>query len=73
MPRRLFAACYMCGAGTFTMTGPFSPAIQNVIPTNYLGTTVSAAAVPGTIAALFCAVLGILYMQWRCQKGTACR
>lgn len=68
MPRRLFAACYMCGAGTFTMTGPFSPAIQNVIPTNYLGTTVSAAAVPGTIAALFCAVLGILYMQWRVKK-----
>ncbi len=68
MPRRLFAACYMCGAGTFTMTGPFSPAIQNVIPTKYLGTTVSAAAVPGTIAALFCAVLGIAYMQWRVNK-----
>ncbi|SMC49169.1 GntP family permease [Papillibacter cinnamivorans] len=68
MPRRLFAACYMCGAGTFTMTGPFSPAIQNVIPTTYLGTTVAAAAVPGVITAVFCAVLGILYMQWRVKK-----
>lgn len=72
IPRRLFAAAYMVGGGTFTMTGPFSPAIQNVIPTQYLGTTVSAAALPGVIGMLFCFGAGSIYMhrqQIKCKKN----
>ena len=38
IPRRLFPAAYIAGAGTFAMTAPFTPSTQNIIPTRYLGT-----------------------------------
>ena len=42
----------MLGAGTFVMTCvPGSPALTNVIPTKYLGTTTWAAPVLGIILA----------------------
>lgn len=68
IPRRLFPAAYIAGAGTFAMTAPFSPATQNIIPTTYLGTTLSAAAVPGMIGTALCAVLVCIYMQWRVKQ-----
>lgn len=39
IPRRLFPAAYIAGAGTFAMTAPFTPSTQNIIPTSYLGTS----------------------------------
>ena len=72
IPRRLFAAAYMVGGGTFTMTMPFSPAIQNIIPTTYLGTTASAGMGVGLIGAVFCFLAGSIYMhkrQQQCKKN----
>ena len=72
VPRRMFAATYMLGAGTFTMTGPFSPAVQNIIPTTYLGTTASAGATVGVIGMIFQLVVGCIYIFWRqkqCKKN----
>ncbi|MPM00145.1 hypothetical protein SDC9_46368 [bioreactor metagenome] len=68
VPRKLFPGGYIAGAATFAMTSPFSPAVQNIIPTSYLGTTVSACAVPGSIAAVFMAVMVILYMNRQVAK-----
>lgn len=56
------------GIGTFTMTMmPGTPSIQNVVPTNYLGTTVTAAPLMGIIAI----VAGIFYMRYALNKSLA--
>ena len=68
IPRKLFPGGYIAGAATFAMTSPFSPAVQNIIPTSYLGTTVSACAVPGSICAVFMAVAVIIYMNRQVKK-----
>lgn len=53
VPWPLFLAALFTGAATFTMTMlPGTPAIQNVIPTNYLGTTLTAAPVIGIVATI---------------------
>ena len=71
IPRRLFPAAYIAGAGTFAMTAPFTPSSQNIIPMQYLGTTLSAAALPGVIASIFCAISVCIYMQWKVNKVRA--
>ena len=44
IPWHLFIGAFFFGIGTFTMTMiPGTPSIQNIIPTRYLGTTVTAA------------------------------
>lgn len=68
IPRRLFPGAYIAGAGTFAMTAPFSPSTQNIIPMQYLGTQLSAAAVPGMIGTVFCAIAVCIYMQWRVKQ-----
>lgn len=68
IPRRLFPAAYIAGAGTFAMTAPFTPSTQNIIPTSYLGTSLSAGAIPGVIGSIFCAVAVCVYMQWRTHQ-----
>lgn len=57
IPKKLVPACIVLGAFTFTMDClPGTPQIQNIIPTNFLGTNVYAAPYLGTISALiiFC-------------------
>lgn len=52
IPWPLFMGAFMFGMATFTMTMiPGTPQIQNVIPTTYLGTTLTAAPVVGLVAA----------------------
>ena len=52
------------GIGTFTMTMlPGTPSIQNVVPTTYLGTTVTAAPLMGIVATVVAIVVGIWYMR----------
>lgn len=68
IPRRLFAGAYMAGAGTFAMTSPFTPSVQNVIPAKYLGTTVGALPVLGTVVALATAVFVTWYMHNEANK-----
>lgn len=69
IPRRLFVGAYMAGGATFAMTAPYTPSVQNIIPTSYLGTHVSACAGPGVIVALFTAVLVTLWMQREVVKA----
>lgn len=69
LPRYLLPGALMAGLGTFAMTGPGTPQIQNIIPMKYLGTPATAAFVPGVITALFIAVATILYMQWETKRA----
>ena len=63
--KRLFPACMLFGCATFTMVAtPGTPAISNVIPSNYLGTTVYAAPVLGIITTVVMFVLGYIYLMW---------
>lgn len=60
------------GIGTFTMTMlPGTPSIQNVVPTNYLGTTVTAAPLMGIVATLIAIIAGIFYMRYALNKSLA--
>ena len=61
--RRLIPATIQAGTFTFTMVAlPGSPAIQNIIPTNYFGTTAMAAPVLGIIAAVMMFGLSMLWL-----------
>ena len=61
--KNLLPGCICLGAGTFVMTAlPGSPTTINVVATQYLGTTIWAAPVLGTILAVLMFVLGTLYL-----------
>ncbi|MDL2219501.1 GntP family permease [Ruminococcaceae bacterium OttesenSCG-928-O06] len=63
LPRHLIIAPYMMGATTYTMTClPGSPQLTNVIPSQYLGTPLTAAPVFGIIMAIL--MFGCTY--WYC-------
>lgn len=58
------------GAFGITMTCiPGTPQIQNIIPTNYYGTTATAAPLMGVVAAIMIAVPGYLYLDWRIRSA----
>lgn len=60
------------GIATFTMTMlPGTPSIHNVIPTTYLGTSVTAAPLIGVIASVVTIVVGILYMLSALKRSLA--
>lgn len=68
IPRRLLPGMVNLGAGVFTMTMlPGSPALTNVVPANYLGTTIYAAPTLGIILAIVAAVLGLIYLEWQAK------
>lgn len=72
VPRKLIPGIANLGAGTVTMTMlPGSPALTNVVPSNYLGTTIYAAPVLGIILGIVAAVLGLLYLTWQAKKWNA--
>ena len=56
-------------SGTITMTMiPGTPAIQNLIPMEYLGTTPTAAPIMGTICAIVCFLLELLHINYALRK-----
>ena len=60
----------MLGLGTFTMTMlPGTPSIQNVIPTTYLGTTLTAAPLLGIIGTVVAIAFGLWYMRRTLNKS----
>lgn len=70
LPRTLLPGAIAFGAFGITMTClPGSPQIQNIIPTEYYGTTAAAAPIMGLIAALLIAVPGYLYLDWRIRSA----
>ena len=72
IPWHLFMAPFFTGIGTFTMTMlPGTPSVQNIIPTNYLGTTVTAAPLLGIIAAVFVILINLWYMKFALKRSEA--
>lgn len=70
LPKRLIVASVALGAGTFTMTAtPGTPAIQNLIPTQVLGTTPTAAPLLGIIGTLIIFFLGLFYINGQAKKA----
>jgi len=72
LPRHLTMGCLIAGSATFTMTClPGSPQLTNVVPTEFLGTTLIAAPVLSIICALtvFAAALG--YCIFAQKRATA--
>jgi H+/gluconate symporter-like permease len=70
LPKRLIVASIALGAGTFTMTAtPGSPAIQNLIPAQVLGTPPTAAPLLGIVATVLMFSLGYLYILKQAKKA----
>ncbi|UCH33494.1 MAG: GntP family permease [Armatimonadota bacterium] len=70
LPKRLLAGAFALGAGTFTMTAlPGTPAIQNIIPSQALGTPATAAPAVGIVAAIVMFFLGYSYLRWQGRKA----
>lgn len=70
LPKRLIVASIALGAGTFTMTAvPGSPAIQNLIPAQVLGTTPTAAPLLGMVATVIMFSLGYAYISTQAKKA----
>ncbi len=69
LPWHLCLAPFMLGLGTATMTMfPGTPAIQNIMPTKYLGTTAAAAPLIGVVSSIVCSALGLYYTKWALKK-----
>ncbi len=72
LPKRLLPGCIATGAFSFTaMALPGSPQNQNVLPTNYFGTTPTAAPILGILVAVYILAMSILYMNWRAKQARA--
>lgn len=70
LPRTLLPGAIAFGAFGITMTCiPGTPQIQNIIPTEYYGTTATAAPLMGIIGAVMIAVPGYLYLDWRIRSA----
>lgn len=73
IPKKLFPAMSICMAGTTCMTFfPGSPSVPNLVPTEYLGTTIYAAPVIGIAGGLFVFLLDYLFLT-HCIKKCAAR
>ena len=66
LPKRLIVGAIALGAGTFSMTAlPGTPAIQNLIPAQVIGTPATAAPVLGIVASIIMFSLGFWYLSWQ--------
>ncbi|MDY4923502.1 GntP family permease [Frisingicoccus sp.] len=70
LTRRLIPGAISAGCWTWSMYGPGSPSIQNVIAMNSLGTPSTAALVPSVIAAVASYVLIFLWLEMRSRNFT---
>lgn len=66
--RRIIPAAISAGAWTWSMSGPGSPSIQNVIPMRYLGTSSTAALLPAIGGALGQLILIFIWLEWRSKS-----
>ena len=72
IPKRLIPDCIALGAFTFTMDAlPGTPQIQNIIPTNFYGTTGYAAPIAGIVGGILIFIIGMVYLEWRKRKAIA--
>jgi H+/gluconate symporter-like permease len=63
--RRIIPGAISAGTWTWSMYGPGTPAIQNVIPVRELGTTPTAAFVPSVIITVLSYVLIFAWLEYR--------
>lgn len=67
--RRLIPATIYTGAFTFTMVAtPGTPAIQNLIPMEFFGTSATAAPIIGTVSTLIMFGLSYVWLTYRARK-----
>lgn len=70
IPWYLFPGITGLAIATFAMGQmPGSLQMQNIIPTQILGTALTAAPVEGVLATLFMVVFGVGYLSWEAKKG----
>ncbi len=70
LPRHLIVAATTAGSATITMTSlPGTPALTNVIPTEFLGTTLTSAPIFGIIASIAFIVMTLLYFNYTEKKA----
>lgn len=70
LPRHLTMACLIAGSASWTMTAlPGTPALTNVIPTQFLGTTLTADPIMGIICGLALIILCLVYMNYEENKA----
>jgi len=70
IPKRLIPGTVVLGAFSFTMDAlPGTPQIQNLIPTTFFDTDSWAAPWLGTCGAVFIAVTGLAYLEWRRRQA----
>lgn len=68
LTRRLIPAAISAGCWTWSMSGPGSPSVQNVIAMNSLGTTSTAAFVPSLLTAIGMFLMIFLWLEWRARS-----
>ncbi|MBQ9938884.1 MAG: GntP family permease [Oscillospiraceae bacterium] len=70
LPRTLLPSAIAFGAFGITMTAvPGTPQIQNIIPTEYYGTTATAAPLMSIVAVIAIGVPGYIYLEWRARQA----
>ncbi|MDH6364106.1 H+/gluconate symporter-like permease [Enterococcus sp. PF1-24] len=69
IPWHFVIAILVYGGSMWTAILPGSPAIQNLIPMDYLGTKPTAGPWIGIIIALWCIVTGALYIYWQLKRS----
>ncbi len=68
LTRRLIPAAISAGCWTWSMYGPGSPSIQNVIPIDILGTSPTAAFLPSLIATVASFVMIFVWLEYRARS-----
>lgn len=68
LTRRLIPAAISAGCWTWSMYGPGSPSIQNVIPIEILGTTATAALVPSLIVTVASFLMIFVWLEYRARS-----
>lgn len=68
LPRHILPAVSSAGATIGAGFLPYSPLMNNVIPTEYLGTTIASGAFYGIVAAILAFVLSLLYYNRLIKK-----
>jgi len=72
IPKRLIPGTIALGSFTFTMDAfPGTPQIQNIIPTNFYGTTAYAAPIAGLFGGTLILLAGLAWLNWRMKRAKA--
>ncbi|HVO84702.1 MAG TPA: GntP family permease [Syntrophobacteria bacterium] len=72
IPKRLLPGTIALGSFTATMDAlPGTPQIQNIIPTNFYGTTAYAAPIAGLVGGALIFIVGMLWLERRRKKAAA--